>query len=178
MMLYRPDPEKAASTFLLYAIMSPAVQKNLLRKIGGSTVGHARVDDIRNLEIPFPTARAEQDVIAAALNDSDALVESLEQRVAKKRDIKQGATQELLAGKKRLLGFSGEWQRHRVEEVITRFFCGPSPTCEERNVMGDSEWGVLKTTAATWEVDGIGPNIRFSQRTFGTSPNSKSGPAM
>jgi type I restriction enzyme, S subunit len=43
------------------------------------------------------------------LSDADALIESLEQLLAKKRHIKQGAMQELLAGKKRLPGFSGEW---------------------------------------------------------------------
>ena len=35
--------------------------------------------------------------------------------------------------------------------LITKYFCGPSPTCEERNVTDDTEWGVLKTTAVTWE---------------------------
>jgi type I restriction enzyme S subunit len=49
----------------------------------------------------------EQEVIAEALRDADALVESLEELLAKKRQIKQGAMQELLTGKKRLPGFSG-----------------------------------------------------------------------
>jgi len=54
--------------------------------------------------IPFPP-RAEQEVIADALSDADALIESLEQLIAKKRQIKQGAMQELLTGKKRLPEF-------------------------------------------------------------------------
>ena len=54
-------------------------------------------------------AKAEQEAIAEALSDADALIESLEQLIAKKRHLKQGAMQELLTGKKRLPGFSGEW---------------------------------------------------------------------
>jgi type I restriction enzyme S subunit len=51
----------------------------------------------------------EQEAIANALSDADTLIESLEQFLAKKRQLKQGAMHELLTGKKRLPGFSGEW---------------------------------------------------------------------
>jgi type I restriction enzyme, S subunit len=57
--------------------------------------------------IPFPPTKAEQEAIAKALSDTDALIESLEQLLAKKRDLKQGAMQELLTGKRRLSGFEG-----------------------------------------------------------------------
>ena len=114
MMLYRTDQETADCRFLLYALMSSGVQRNLLRKIGGSTVGHAKVDDIRNLQIPLPPTKAEQEAIAEALSDADAFIESLEQLLTKKRQIKKGAMQELLTGKKRLPGFSGEWEVKRL----------------------------------------------------------------
>jgi type I restriction enzyme S subunit len=48
----------------------------------------------------------EQEAIAEALSDADALIESLEQLIAKKSQIKQDAMQELLTGKKRLPGFA------------------------------------------------------------------------
>lgn len=64
---------------------------------------------INPTRIPFPPTKAEQEAIAEALSDADALIESLEQLITKKRHIKQGAMQELLTGKKRLPGFSGEW---------------------------------------------------------------------
>jgi type I restriction enzyme S subunit len=59
---------------------------------------------IRAFRILKPT-KAEQEAIAEALSDVDALIESLEQLIAKKRHVKQGAMQELLTGKKRLPGF-------------------------------------------------------------------------
>ena len=55
--------------------------------------------------VPFPPSRLEQEAIAEALSDTDALIESLEQLLAKKRQLKQGAMQALLTGKKRLPGF-------------------------------------------------------------------------
>lgn len=59
------------------------------------------------LQIPM---HDEQSKIADALSDIDNLVVVLEKQIAKKKTIKQGAMQELLTGKKRLPGFSGEWR--------------------------------------------------------------------
>ncbi|WP_410509147.1 restriction endonuclease subunit S [Methanosarcina hadiensis] len=57
----------------------------------------------------------EQESIAKALSDTDALIESLEQLTAKKRQIKQGAMQELLTGKRRLPGFATKAGYKRTE---------------------------------------------------------------
>ena len=72
---------------------------------------------LRKVVIPFPPTKAEQEAIAEALSDADALIESLEQLLAKKRQAKQGAMQELLTGKKRLPGFSGEWTVKQLGDV-------------------------------------------------------------
>ena len=79
------------------------------------------------------------------------MLATLDRLIAKKRDLKQAAMQQLLTGQTRLPGFEGEWEDLLVEDVIAGSFCGPSPTCEERNIQ-DEEWGVLKTTAATKEA--------------------------
>ncbi len=59
----------------------------------------------------------EQRAIAQALADADELIASLEAVIAKKRDLKQAAMQNLLTGKTRLPGFSGEWEVKRIGEV-------------------------------------------------------------
>jgi type I restriction enzyme, S subunit len=66
--------------------------------------------------IALPPTKAEQEAIAGALSDADALIEALEQLLAKKRNLKQGAMQELLTGRKRLPGFEGE-QRYKQSEA-------------------------------------------------------------
>jgi type I restriction enzyme S subunit len=60
----------------------------------------------------------EQRAIAAALNDVDVLVSALDRLIAKKRDLKQAAMQQLLTGKVRLPGFSGEWEVKRLGDVL------------------------------------------------------------
>jgi len=59
----------------------------------------------------------EQQAIAEALGDTDALIESLEQLIARKRAVKQGAMQKLLTGKRRLPGFGGEWLTERFGNI-------------------------------------------------------------
>lgn len=61
----------------------------------------------------------EQRAIAEALSDVDGLIAALDKLIAKKRAIKQAAMQQLLTGKTRLPGFSGEWETKRLGEIAT-----------------------------------------------------------
>jgi type I restriction enzyme, S subunit len=105
---------------------------------------------LRRMQLPVPPP-PEQRAVTAVLNDVDRLLGALDRLISKKRDLMQAAMQQLLTGRTRLPGFQGEWSVVLVKEVIESYFCGPSPTCEERNVQGEAEWGVLKTTAVTRE---------------------------
>ncbi|HDL89963.1 MAG TPA: restriction endonuclease subunit S [Thermodesulforhabdus norvegica] len=71
---------------------------------------------IKSMYVPLPPTLTEQTAIATALSDADALIQSLERLIAKKRDVKQGAMQELLTGKKRLPGF-GEGKGYKQTEI-------------------------------------------------------------
>jgi type I restriction enzyme S subunit len=72
---------------------------------------------ISNYTVALPPTKVEQEAIAEALSDADALIESLEQLLAKKRQLKQGAMQGLLTGKKRLPGFRGEWEVVKSDDI-------------------------------------------------------------
>jgi type I restriction enzyme, S subunit len=61
------------------------------------------------------------------LKDADALIESLERLLAKKRRIKQGAMEELLTGKTRLPGFTGEWISKGLGDLIHSCSSGATP---------------------------------------------------
>ncbi len=67
-----------------------------------------------SLAVPLPP---EQRAIAKALSDADELLTTLDQVIAKKRDLKQAAMQQLLTGKTRLPGFFGEWQKKTLGEL-------------------------------------------------------------
>ena len=90
---------------------------------------------IKGLFVPLPPTKAEQEAIAEALSDADAYIESLEKLIAKKRLIKQGAMQELLTGKRRLPGFSGEWTSTRIGD-IAGVVMGQSPSSSAYNRSG------------------------------------------
>lgn len=67
-----------------------------------------------SLAVPPPP---EQQAIAAALRDVDKLLSGLDRLIAKKRDLKEAAMQELLTGKKRLPGFHGNWETKKLDEI-------------------------------------------------------------
>ena len=89
----------------------------LLNFVTQTSIAHLPKDKFETVPIPVPPTIAEQEAIAEALSDADALIESLEQLLVKKRQLKQGAMQELLTGKKRLPGFGGEWEVKRLGEI-------------------------------------------------------------
>lgn len=75
---------------------------------------------LKHLPVVLPP-KAEQHQITETLSEADALVESLEELLTKKRRIKHGAMQELLTGKKRLPGFSSEWEEKQIADCATPF---------------------------------------------------------
>ena len=89
--------------YLLHVLMSPLIQNTIasLQTVGAQP--KLALTRIRKFEFPLPPTILEQESIANALSDADALIESLEQLLTKKRHLKQGAMQELLRPKGRWL---------------------------------------------------------------------------
>ena len=71
----------------------------------GSTMAHITKGFLEKRRFVFPPFE-EQQRIAKALSDVDALISTTEKLIQKKKNIKQGAMQNLLTGKKRLPGFA------------------------------------------------------------------------
>ena len=84
-------------------------RSQVLRLVSGTTVHHLYGRDMANFIFGAPPAD-EQTAIVSVLSDVDALINSLDRLIAKKRDIKQATMQRLLIEKARLPGFSGEWE--------------------------------------------------------------------
>lgn len=106
------------------------------------------------LQLTYPEDLKEQEAIAEALSDADALIEGLERLIAKKRLIKQGAMQDLLTAKRRLPGFSGEWVERKLGEVA-RIATG-SRNNQDKDPMGDFPFFVRSDNVEkirTWSYD-------------------------
>jgi type I restriction enzyme S subunit len=130
---------KVDKGFFLYALrqLTSFIEDNAH---GASALVHTQKWEMEGFQFPLPPTLAEQQAIAGALSDADAWIESLEQLIAKKRQIKQGAMQELLTGKRRLPGFSGEWEETTLGELAT-FLSGGTPSRNNDGFWtGDIPW--------------------------------------
>jgi restriction endonuclease S subunit len=108
--------EDSYSEFIAHQLEAGATQERVMRSVVGTTRLEFSIATLRKFPLPIPPTKAEQRAIAEALNDVDALLAALDRIIAKKRDLKQAAMQQLLTGKARLPGFSGEWAQKRVED--------------------------------------------------------------
>ncbi len=106
----------------------------------------------RNLSIPLPSL-AEQEAIAEALSDADALIESLETLLAKKRQVKQGAMSELLSGKKRLPEFDKKQGYKQTPFGVFPKDWEIVPLKEVSSMHGRIGWQGLKQTEFTMNSD-------------------------
>jgi type I restriction enzyme S subunit len=98
--------------------------------IGSSSVSantNINQDNLKKLLIALPPTLPEQRAIAEALSDVDALLDELDRLIAKKRNLKQAAMQQLLTGQTRLPGFNGEWEVKRVGD-FTDCTAGGTPS--------------------------------------------------
>lgn len=120
MVLLRIDGDTATCQYVLYALQSERVQRFISVAGGtGSTVSNLRIPVLKDLPVLIPPP-TEQRAIAEALSDADALLDGLDRLIAKKRDLKQATMQQLLTGKTRLPGFSGEWAVGSLDMVTSR----------------------------------------------------------
>ncbi len=114
--LVRLNNERVNSQFVAYFLASDGAQKRFLSSTDQGAKAGMTLGGIKKIMLALPS-RDEQHAIATALSDVDALLAAQDKLIAKKRDIKQAAMQQLLTGKQRLPGFSGEWEVMRLEEV-------------------------------------------------------------
>jgi len=99
--------------FVAWQFQRNAIKAWLLQNATGTTMASMNQEILKRVFLPIPPL-PEQRAIAAALSDVDALLTKLDALIAKKRDVKQAAMQQLLTGKQRLPGLrhgskKGDW---------------------------------------------------------------------
>lgn len=110
------------SEFLYYLLSSKVILDQYYSKAAGSSVLNLNKELVSSVYLLVPTL-PEQEAIAGALSDADAWIESLEQLIAKKRLIKQGAMQELLTPKE-------GWEVKSIFEIAD----------SKRDLFNDGDW--------------------------------------
>ena len=113
------DKNRLSNLYLRHFFDTAPFQEILKVRAGGGTRSYIGITSQRKLPVVLPPTKAEQEAIAQVLSDANALIESLDQLIAKKRQIRQGAMQALLTRKERLPGFEAEWKETRLGDVAT-----------------------------------------------------------
>ncbi len=102
------DKRCTNQAYLKFYLSSALALNRMLDDAKGSNQKFIPLSYFRSFLVPLPPTIEEQQRIANALSDVDTLIANLEKLIAKKKNIKQGAMQQLLTGKKRLPGFGSD----------------------------------------------------------------------
>lgn len=116
--LLRDKNSSLADNFRGIILNSKLVKNQMLQLAVGMKVFGVSKTQLIKVKLPLPPTLKEQKAIADALSNADELIEALDKLIVKKEAIKKGAMQELLTGKRRLPGFSGEWKEKRLGDVV------------------------------------------------------------
>jgi len=117
LLVFRPINKAYYPKFLFYQLHDRPFLDHIELTKSGTTFFGITQESVGKYNVYLPPIN-EQKAIATALSDVDGLIASLETFIAKKEDIKTATMQQLLTGKKRLDGFSGEW----VERTLGKIF--------------------------------------------------------
>lgn len=88
------------------------------KNLEGTTIKRLYNGLIRNTAISLPSL-PEQKAIASALSTFDTYIDSLTELIEKKRNIRDGALEDLASGKLNLSGYRNEWIRTTLKRVAS-----------------------------------------------------------
>ena len=114
----RPINDALDSRYSGYALRAKMIRSQIIPMGQGAVRANIGQQNLRRVLVAVPP-KPEQRAIAATLSDVDALLEGLDRLIAKKRDLKQAAMQQLLTGQTRLPGFQGDWEVKRLGDHVT-----------------------------------------------------------
>lgn len=126
--------DEVDSEYLLHYLSSAESRRVFEKNLNGSALQEIPIAALRAITAAIPN-KVEQRGIASVLSDMDALLAKLDQLIAKKRDIKQAAMQELLTGRWRLPGFSAPWAPVKIG-TFTECTSGGTPNTEKNAYWG------------------------------------------
>ena len=165
--LHRLRPLKDFDSRFMVAILHRLADRGMLANyVTQTSIAHLPRDKFIEVQIPLPPV-AEQHAVATAFSDVDALLGGLDRLIAKKRDLKQAAMQQLLTGETRLPGFSAKWVARPLGQVgdiksggtpsttQAHFWDGGVPWCTPTDITGLRGRKYLIHTARTISTAGL-----------------------
>ena len=99
-----------AEILYLRLFMDRYLQNRLRTEVNAGNTPYITMGTLTDMSVALPSTRDEQRAIATALSDVDALLDAQDKLIAKKRDIKQAAMQELFRPKE-------GWRIEKLEKI-------------------------------------------------------------
>lgn len=103
--------------FLIHVFQSNLIKKQIQKNLG-ATINQITNKTLNSLNIPFPNDKKERDEISDALNNIQIFLNNLNKLIKKKRDLKLSIMQKIITGNNRINGFSGEWLKLPLGEIV------------------------------------------------------------
>lgn len=113
------------SFFLVSLLRSRSIRNKIIKEGQGSTRYNISPKRLLSITVTMPKFY-EQKIIAETLTAFDEHIENLEELIAKKKMIRDGAVEDLMSGKTRLDGFDGKWETVKLKDVISTLKSGLS----------------------------------------------------
>lgn len=108
-----------SNEYLYQFLFSSGIDRQFHRLLVGSNYPAINSSDVKKLKIPLPPL-AEQKAIARVLGLMDSAINKNNRLIAQKELRKKWLMQNLLTGKKRLVGFAGEWKESKLSDFFAR----------------------------------------------------------
>ena len=134
---YFTDCKDLHQKFLYYTLLHN--QFYIYSQTRRTSIPRLSQDVVANMLIPFPPLH-EQQAIADTLTVFDTHITNLAELIAKKKAIRDGALEDLMSGRTRLKGFSGEWTVKKLGECVTILQGGTPSTLNRSYWGGDIVW--------------------------------------
>lgn len=146
--------------YMRYILSERQFRARLIAASSVSVNTNINQNALKRLAIPFPPL-AEQRRIAEVLGKTDEYIEALKKLIEKRKNVKRGAMQELLSGKRRLPGFEGEWVEKRLGE------CAKIGNGKDYKQLGSGDIPVYGTGGLMTRVNDFlhdGPTVCFGRK--------------
>lgn len=114
----RPKTEGLSPEYCQYCFGAKEFRHEIIKHCTYTTRALTNGKVLSAIKIPLPPL-AEQKAIAATLSSFDTHIDNLTALIEKKKAIRDGALADLMSGRTRLAGFSGEWEEVSFNQVIT-----------------------------------------------------------
>jgi type I restriction enzyme S subunit len=174
--LHRLRPRRRFDPRLMVELLRYWSDRGLLANyVGQTSIAHLTREKLADVPMPVPP-HEEQRAIAGVLSDVDALIGGLDRLIAKRRDLRRVAMQQLLTGQTRLPGFSGEWEAKYMKDIAplqrgfdlptSKIRQGPHPVVYSNGVLNHHSNFMVKGPGVVTGRSGTIGNVHFVEEDF------------